>query len=101
MNIIRDEIKEVIRAIDETTALFYQQKNKEGYQMLDPTLKSIMTVVNMIFTIKTEINQIQIDEQKLNTVLGNAMKAIERGDTILLSDILHFDLRNMLDNCCK
>lgn len=92
---------EAMQAIEETTTLFYQQKNQEGYQLLNHTLTVLIQVVNEIFTIKQENNTIDIDEQKLNLVLGDAMVAIEQKDTILLSDLLNFDLRIILEKLSK
>lgn len=101
MTELKDAIDKAISTMEQTTALFYQQKNKEGYQLLDSALQDIMQAVSLISKIKTKTNQIQIEEQKLNNTLGNAMKAIEQGDTVLLSDILHFDLRSILIDYCN
>lgn len=94
---LKSAILEATQAIDETTTLFYQQKNPEGYQLLDHTLGVLMQAVNLISTNKLETNGIHIDELELNTVLGNAMTAIKQSDTILLSDILKFDLEKILE----
>ncbi|MHB8129441.1 MAG: hypothetical protein ACYDEX_10615 [Mobilitalea sp.] len=94
-------ILEAIQAIDNTTILFYQQKNQEGYQSLDQTLNVLIQTTSQIINYKSEDNQIQIDEQELNTVLGNAMTAMEQGDMILLSDILIFDLKSMFNQCLQ
>lgn len=96
---LKNAIQDALQAIEQTTTLFYQQKNSEGYQQLNQTLNLLMQAVNMIITSKINGNQINIDEQKLNIVLGRAMTAIEQGDTILLSDILVFELKYMLEGC--
>jgi len=98
MNINKDII-EAIEAIEKNTSLFYQQKDKEGYDQFDHTLGILMQTVNQLSVNKSEYNEIHIDEQTLNTILGNAMNAIESGDTILLSDILYFDLKPLLEEC--
>lgn len=100
-NDIKKGLLEAIQTIENATTLFYQQKNKEGYQLLNETLNVLMQTVNLIFIYKSEGNQIDIEEQRLNTVLGKAMTAIEQGDTILISDILIFDLKNMFEKSIK
>jgi hypothetical protein len=96
---LKNTIQDAVQAIEQTTTLFYQQKNSEGYQQLNQTLNSLMQAVDVIITAKVNGNHINIDEQKLNAVLGRAMTAIENEDTILLSDILVFELKCMLEDC--
>lgn len=87
-NIINDAIK----AIEDNTELFYQQKVKEGYEMLNNTLSLLTQTIDLIKESPIESDSLYIDEQLLNGVLSNAIKALEYGDTILFSDILYFDL---------
>ncbi|NMA73287.1 MAG: hypothetical protein GX963_03820 [Bacteroidales bacterium] len=86
-------IVEAIHEIDNNTKLFYQQKDKEGYTNLENTLALLIQTTNVIL----ENNLDNIDGQVLNTILINAMDAIKIGDTILLSDILYFDLKPLLE----
>ena len=95
-----DQINEAIMLIDKTTTLFYQQKNDEGYQLLDKTLNSLMQAVSSVLVQNSYGDQVRIDENKLNTILGNAMAAIETRDMVLLSDILIFDLKGLLKGHC-
>ncbi|MBH1942471.1 hypothetical protein I5677_16335 [Mobilitalea sibirica] len=88
-----------IKEIDDTTTMFYQQKNKEGYQLFNQTLNTLIQTINALNTYKLENNQINIDEQKLNSILVNAMTAMKQDDTVLLSDILVFDLKPILEAC--
>ena len=90
-------ITDAIKSIEDNTSLFYQQKNKEGYEMLNNTLELLIKTTNGILGIQKDKSELFIDEQELNTILGNAMNAIESGDSILLSDILYFDLRPLLE----
>jgi CHAT domain-containing protein len=96
---LKNEIYEVLQIIEQTTALFYQQKNKEGYQALDQTLNRLIQTIDTIYRFQIENNQIYIEKNALNTVLEKAMTAIEQGDMILLSDILIFELEHMLLQC--
>ena len=90
-------ITDAIKSIEENTSLFYQQKNKEAYEMLDNTLELLIETSNGILASQKVKSGLYIDEQELNAILGNAMNAIENGDTILLSDILYFDLKPLLE----
>lgn len=99
MNIIsfKNMILEATKTIEDNTSLFYQQKNKEAYEMLDSTLTLLISTINEILELKNENKELNIDEFEINTVLESSMKAIEAGDTILLSDILFFDLKPLLE----
>jgi hypothetical protein len=98
---LKKTILEAIQAIDNTTILFYQQKNQEGYLSMDQTLNVLIQTTTQIINYKSEDNKIHIEEQELNTVLGNAMTAMEQGDMILLSDILVFELKSMFNQCLQ
>lgn len=90
-------ITDAIKSIEENTSLFYQQKNKEAYEMLNNTIELLIKTSNGILNSQIDKSGLFIDEQELNTILGNAMNAIENGDSILLSDILCFDLKPLLE----
>lgn len=93
----RKLVLDASKAIADNTALFYQQKQKDGYDMLDCTLTLLVQATNKILDSQLENNELIMDQGKLNEVLSSAMNAIEGGDTILLSDILYFDLKPLLD----
>jgi len=96
---MKNSIQEAMKVIEETTTLFYQQKNKEGFLRLDSTLNSLMQAVNEIVNYQVDKKVQIIDEQILNVVLTEAMKAIEQKDTILLSDLLIFEVKDMFEEC--
>lgn len=90
-------ITDASKAIEKNTTLFYQQKQTEGFELLDSTLGLLIQATNVIMESKVEKNEIYKDHEEFNVVLSNAMKAIENRDTILLSDILYFDVKPLLD----
>lgn len=98
---LKNSIKDVVNAIDQNVTLFYQQKNNESYQLLNNTLDLLMQVASLISAYNLENSEIYIDEKKLNTIFGEAMKAMEKGDMILFSDILIFDLTPFLEEYYK
>lgn len=88
-------IMNAVNAIESNTELFYQQKQNEGYQMLNTTLVMLMQAINAIKELQSDGDSSNIDE--LNYVLSFAVNALESKDTILLSDILYFDLKPLLE----
>lgn len=96
MENLNKQIEETLNIIEQTTTFFYQQRNQEGYQLMNNMLNTMMQTINTLYTLKAKDNQINIDEETINMILGKAMKAIEQGDLILLSDILVFEFSNIL-----
>jgi SOS response regulatory protein OraA/RecX len=99
MENLNKQIEETLNIIEQTTTFFYQQRNQEGYQLMNNMLNTMMQTINTLYTLKAKDNQINIDEETINMILGKAMKAIEQGDLILLSDILVFEFSNILRDC--
>ncbi len=92
----KEMIIDASKAIENNIALFYQQKNKEGYEMLESALALLIQTTNGILNSQIGKDDLHIEEQKLNDILSKAMNAIESGDTILFSDVLYFDLIPLL-----
>lgn len=94
----REIIRTAIDAIDTTTELFYQQNTQEGYAQLEQTLTILFEVANSLYTPDNDNNECSIDNVSFNTILSDAMNALEQKDTILMSDILQYDLKVLLVN---
>lgn len=62
--------------------LFYQNKEREGYQLFGVLLEKLAVIIT--------------DSKAMETVLGQAMVALEKRDGILLADILWDDLIPLL-----
>jgi hypothetical protein len=95
---INHEINEIIQSIDATTLLFYQQNNEAGYAQLDQLLVLLMQGFNSILSYKAKGFDIGIEESQINNVLNEAMKAMQNKDTILLSDILCYDIKGLFNS---
>jgi uncharacterized protein (UPF0297 family) len=95
---IKKEIEEIKQSIDNTTLLFYQQKNEAGYEQLDNLVGMIMQGMNDIFLLKANGYNILLQENQLNQALLKSMKAMEAKDTILLSDILCYDVKELFND---
>lgn len=89
-----EEIKTIIKQIDETVVLLEQCKDKKAYtfmsqviQLLNPLLPSI---------IQNENNEIYIDQNKFIDILTKTLGAMEHKDNLFLADMLQYELKEML-----
>ena len=89
-------LKDAMRSIEETTVCFYQNKISEGYQRLDDTLVRLSNLMNEIALYREQGNEIEINEREIVTRLTEAMNALEQKDTLLLSDILEYEIKDIL-----
>ncbi len=96
MEKLKKIIKDVVNEIEITTNLFYQQKNQEGFAQLEGIVYLLNNITNSISKLESEGNHVNIDIVKINQILTDAMNALENLDTILLSDILNYELKEML-----
>ncbi len=82
----------VILSIEEVTTFFYQQKDKEGYEKLNETISAIGMAMNEIHNQSVESELFITIEHNINTYLNNAMEALSIKDSILLADILLYEI---------
>ena len=88
-------IKELISQIEEITEFFYQQKNNSGYQKLIPVIDSLTKVVDEISELEQESSLVE-KKDRFKGILNDAMEAMVNNDTILLADILKYDISEIL-----
>lgn len=87
-------IDSAISVIDDMTELFYQQKKNEALAKMNDVLDNILKVNDTI----AQINDISDeDRQRLVVILGEAVKAMESKDYVLLADILKYDMTDILN----
>lgn len=96
MIMLPKKIDMAIISIDNTTNLFYQNKIDVGYKELDETLQIISDAIDGILRHEDSIGYKSTSETKLVDILSEAMKALELRDTLLLADILQYDLKGIL-----
>lgn len=89
---LKTKITEIMQQIDSVTELFYQQKEQEGYSALNELLPNLVAGVDAIYQYKQQHDEIPFDEQELQTALVDAMNALEEKDTVLLADVLKYDI---------
>lgn len=85
-------LQTVILSIEETTTFFYQQKDKEGYEKLNESLAAIGLAMDVIHKLSTENERFVTIEKNINSYLNNAMEALAIKDSILLADILLYEI---------
>lgn len=89
---MKELLLKTIEEIERVTDYFYKQHNQTGYSELDQVITDISLTIDKIFKYRSEKQTINFDEQKLIDTLTEAMNAMEGKDTILLADILQYDL---------
>lgn len=87
----KEIIENTMKELQETVDLFYQQKKNEALKKLDTVLAQVMTAIDTLFTYKGEHSDFSLDEAKLTEALKDAMDALQKGDHVLLADILQYD----------
>ncbi len=95
MDLIQNKIKETMDVIDEMTTYFYQQQDELGYVKLDIALNHIEGILVKLIEMKQQ-NVIELEEAVILNNLNNAMVALGKKDTILLSDILKYEVYQQL-----
>lgn len=93
MNNLKQNIDEIILLISETTDFFYQQKDKEGYDKLNITLGKLM---DFTIQLQNHLEDLDFDNDKFNSDLMEVMNSLETKDTVMLSDILVYEITEQL-----
>lgn len=93
---INEMINQVTTGISQVTESFYQGKDNEGYLKLNGVISDLMSLIEKMIEYKGS-EESQGEEQLMQTVT-EAMNALEQKDTILLSDILQYDLADQLQS---
>lgn len=94
MENLKSLIEGTTKKIEEATDLFYQHQDHKGYLKLDETIGQLMELADGLREVVAENPEIEV--QEFLSVLAEAMSALEDRDTVLLSDILQYDLIDQL-----
>lgn len=95
MNHLNMTINELKVEVGEITGSFYQRNDTIGYQKLIPCIDSLTRIVDDVSTIEPSPELVD-KKNKLTSILNDAMEAMIHKDTILLADILKYDLLDLL-----
>ena len=91
MQDMKNKIEQIIQDIKEISDYLYQQKVSQGYAKLNITLGNIINIIEDIF-IYIKDNKVPFDENRLTSNLTLAMQAMEDRDTVLLADLLVYEI---------
>lgn len=94
---LREQIEQTGEQIEAVSELFYQQKNKEGYAQLEKIIVGVAQVVEMAYAAYQGDEAVTAKIQKLTATLQETMEAMEDKDTILLADMLKYELLEQLE----
>jgi hypothetical protein len=101
MDNLRKKIEIALSDIDLVTDYLYKQEVSLGYQKLNSFISIITEVINLVFAYKSQQNDFKFDENKLIGNLTEAMNAMENKDTILLADILEYEIKEQFHDTLK
>ena len=93
---IKDQISKVLEKIDGVVGLFYQQQEKEGYKEMQEMIEDIANLMDGLYNYAKEEEYFNYDQVRLVEGLTEAMNALEDKDTILLADVLQYELAEQL-----
>lgn len=91
-------IDQIMAQIEQAGDLFYQHKDHEGYEILNETIGGLLELAEKLKVIARENEGIELGEQELLSILNEALSALEEKDTVMLSDILQYDLMERLES---
>lgn len=87
-------INQAITQINNMTELLYQEQVQEALALMSGILDSIIRISEIVMPVA------QIDEEDKKKViesLGSAMNAMEQKDYVLLADVMHYDMIELLE----
>lgn len=88
----KEIFQSVILSIEGVTTFFYQQKDKEGYDKFNETITAIGTAMDEIHKHSAGSELFSAIENNINDYLNCAMEALVIKDSILLADILLYEI---------
>ncbi len=96
MEDLKLKLSDIIVQIEGVTVCLYQQEVKKGYAKFNPVIASIAQAIDQLYQYKKENPEIDIEENRLLEKMTEALRAMEAGDTVLLADILQYELADYL-----
>lgn len=96
MNIV-DLARKLLDEIDVMTELLYQNKEKEGYALLDPILGELQNLITVVASYQQENGCIIMDQEKMLASVGEAFQAMQDKDQVLFADIFCYIIKEQLE----
>jgi len=97
MEQLKDIIINTKDNIEQVTEMFYQGKNQEGFLKLIDVIDSLTCIVNEIEELDKE-HKLNNETIVLTSLLNEATEALINKDTVLLADILKYDIADVIDS---
>lgn len=94
---LKEKIEQIGEQIEEVSELFYQQKNGEGYTQLEKIIVGVAQVIETAYAVYQGDDAVTAKIQKLTATLQETMEAMEDKDTILLADMLKYEVLEQLE----
>ncbi|GEA29292.1 hypothetical protein [Clostridium diolis] len=91
-----DIITNLIELIEEFSAIIYKLENSETYKLLMNIIDKLDLIINLKSICVLE-NDFKIHIDKLKSKLPELLEAFENNDKILISDILKYDIKPLLE----
>lgn len=86
--------------IELTADLFYKQKNSEGYQSLVSVIDDLMVLISELKTVQDN-EEFHAFHQVLTEKLQEITEAMLQKDTILIADMIKYDIIELLDEIAE
>lgn len=93
---LKEQIQQIEQQIETVSELFYQQKNSEGYSQLEDIIVNVAKVVESVYAANPDDAAVMEKINKLTSVLQETMESMEDKDTILLADMLKYEILEVL-----
>lgn len=95
---LKEQIQQIEQQIDVVSELFYQQKTTEGYNQLEGIIVNVANVIDAVYASKPDDAAAMEKINKLTAVLQETMQAMQEKDTILLADMLKYEILEQLQS---
>lgn len=92
----REEINRIKEECTETARFFYQGQIEKGYSLLNALIEKLLELINDLQEEKEQMCERTEEILRLQNVLKEALAAMEEQDTVLLADLLQYELQEIL-----
>lgn len=96
MNDLLMNISDLKVTIDEISSAFYQQNEKQGYQMFEKSYPALIQIIDILLLMDDESKITEKEKGLISDYLMAALQALENKDTVLLADVLKYDVMELL-----
>lgn len=93
---LKEQIEQIEQQIDNVSELFYQQKNQAAYNQLEDIIINVAKVIETVYAQNPDNPDVMEKINKLTLTLRETMEAMENKDTILLADMLKYEILEVL-----